>query len=91
VNADGGGEADAGLKTRYRWPKLEETMAATVERIDPTIARADTAAGKALLVCGYEDDSKCRKGRLEGSIPLARFTSMASTLPKDKEIIFYCA
>jgi len=66
-------------------------MATTVERIDPTAARADTAAGKALLVCGYEDDAKCRKARLEGSIPLARFTSMATTLPRDKEIIFYCA
>lgn len=66
-------------------------MTATVERIEPTTARADTAAGKALLVCGYEDDAKCRKARLEGSIPFARFASMTSTLPKDKEIIFYCA
>jgi hypothetical protein len=66
-------------------------MADTVERIDPETARADTVAGRAVLVCGYEDDSKCRKGRLEGSIPMARFASMAPTLPKDKEIIFYCA
>ena len=66
-------------------------MTATVERIEPTTARADTAAGRALLVCSYEDDAKCRKARLEGSIPLARFASMTSTLPKDKEIIFYCA
>ena len=66
-------------------------MTAIVERIEPTTARADTAAGKALLVCGYEDDAKCRKARLDGSIPFARFASMTSTLPKDKEIIFYCA
>ncbi len=66
-------------------------MTATVERIEPTTARADIAAGKALLVCGYEDDAKCRKARLEGSIPFARFASMTSTLPRDKEIIFYCA
>ncbi len=66
-------------------------MTATVERIEPAAARADTAAGKALLVCGYEDDAKCRKARLDGSIPFARFASMTSTLPKDKEIIFYCA
>ena len=66
-------------------------MTTTVERIEPTTARADTAAGKALLVCGYEDDAKCRKARLEGSIPFARFASMVSTLPRDKEIIFYCA
>jgi hypothetical protein len=42
-------------------------------------------------VCGYEDDAKCRKGRLEGAIPFARFASVAQTLPKNKEIIFYCA
>jgi hypothetical protein len=66
-------------------------MAGTVERIDPATARTDTEAGKALLVCSYEDDNKCRKGRLEGSIPMARFASMVPTLPKDKEIIFYCA
>ena len=66
-------------------------MTATVERIEPTTARADTAAGKALLVCGYEDDAKFHKARLEASIPFARFASMTATLPRDKEIIFYCA
>ncbi|HKZ08045.1 MAG TPA: ArsR family transcriptional regulator [Methylomirabilota bacterium] len=66
-------------------------MADTVERIDPATARTDTVAGRAVLVCSYDDDAKCRKGRLEGSIPLARLASMAPTLPKDKEIIFYCA
>ena len=66
-------------------------MATDVERIDVSTARTDTAQGRALLVCGYEDDTKCRKGRLDGSIPYARFASMAPTLPKNKEIIFYCA
>jgi prephenate dehydrogenase len=66
-------------------------MASDVERIDPSIARAHTTRGDAVLVCGYEDDAKCRKERLEGSIPYARLEAMASTLPKDKEIIFYCA
>ena len=49
------------------------------------------SSGQALVVCAYEDDAKCRKGRLEGSIPLARFETMATTLPKTQEIIFYCA
>ena len=66
-------------------------MTADVERIDVSTACTETAQGRALLVCGYEDDAKCRKGRLEGSIPFARFASMAPTLPKGKEIIFYCA
>ena len=66
-------------------------MAADVERIDVSNARTETVQGRALLVCSYDDDAKCRKGRLEGSIPFARFASMAQTLPKSKEIIFYCA
>lgn len=66
-------------------------MAADVERIDVSNARTETVQGRALLVCGYEDDAKCRKGRLEESIPFARFASMAQALPKNKEIIFYCA
>jgi hypothetical protein len=66
-------------------------MAATVERIDVGAARKNVSSGQALLVCAYEDDAKCRKGRLEGSIPLARFETMAATLPKTQAIIFYCA
>jgi hypothetical protein len=66
-------------------------MADNVERIDVASARQKVAGGQALLVCGYEDDAKCRKGRLEGSIPLARFEAMTPTLPKSREIIFYCA
>jgi hypothetical protein len=66
-------------------------MTANVERIDVATARNKVTAGQALLVCGYEDDAKCRKGRLQGSIPFARFEALAPSLPKDKEIIFYCA
>lgn len=66
-------------------------MAADVERIDVSKARTETVQGRALLVCGYEDDAKCRKNRLEGAIPFAQFASMAPSLPKNKEIIFYCA
>ena len=66
-------------------------MAADVEQIDVSNARTETVRGSAVLVCGYEDDVKCRKSRLEGSISFGRFASMAQTLPKNKEIIFYCA
>ena len=66
-------------------------MATDVERIDVTTARQKVTAGQALLVCGYEDDAKCRKGRLEGSMPFARLESLAPSLPKTQEIIFYCA
>jgi hypothetical protein len=66
-------------------------MATNVERIDVATARQKATAGQALLVCSYEDDAKCRKGRLEGSMPFARFEALAPSLPKSQEIIFYCA
>lgn len=66
-------------------------MTANVERIDVETARKNVTNGQALLVCAYEDDAKCRKGRLDGSIPLARLEAMAATLPKSQPIIFYCA
>ena len=66
-------------------------MATNVERIDVATARQKVTTGQALLVCGYEDDAKCRKGRLEGSMPFARFEALAPCLPRTQEIIFYCA
>jgi rhodanese-related sulfurtransferase len=54
-------------------------------------AHQDVTSGKALLVCAYRDEEACREVQLEGSIPLARFESKHPGLPKDQEIIFYCA
>ena len=69
----------------------ESSLTANVERVDVTTARQKAIAGEALLVCAYEDDAKCRKGRLEGAMPFARFEALVPSLPKSKEIIFYCA
>lgn len=85
-----------GVTTRWWSARSREpttritTMAATVERIDVGTARQIVTSGQGLLVCAYEDDAKCRKGRLESSMPFARFETMAATLPKSQQIIFYC-
>jgi hypothetical protein len=49
------------------------------------------AQSGALLVCAYEDDAKCAKMALDGSISLKSLEARASTLPKTQELIFYCA
>ena len=54
-------------------------------------ARPDVTSGKALFVCAYADEAKCRKIGLEGSITLAELESRASALAKSQEIIFFCA
>ena len=58
-----------------------------IERI--SVEQAHGKANRALLVCAYEDEAKCRKLNLSGSISLASFRSRAASLPKTQEIIFY--
>jgi hypothetical protein len=45
----------------------------------------------ALLVCAYEDEEKCRGMMLDGAIPHSVLKVREPLLPKDEEIIFYCA
>jgi hypothetical protein len=54
-------------------------------------AHERVASGKALLVCAYRDERVCRKVQLEGSISLREFEGRLPKLPRDQEIIFYCA
>jgi hypothetical protein len=61
-----------------------------VERIAPETVRPSVQAGDTLLVCAYEDEEKCRKMRLEGSITLNELRSRMSAVPKHQEIVFYC-
>ncbi len=65
-------------------------MPATIDRIGPQQAKRAISSG-ALFVCAYDDDEKCRQNYLNGSIPLSKFKAMEISLPKDREIIFYCA
>ena len=62
---------------------------ADIERTSAQQARAKTKANKALLVCAYEDEAKCRMLNLEGSISFASLQSRVASLPKTQEIIFY--
>jgi hypothetical protein len=64
---------------------------ADVRRISVEQARKDNKANQALLVCAYEDEEKCRKVNLDGSISLTSFQSRVGSLPKSQEIVFYCA
>ncbi|HEX9818863.1 MAG TPA: ArsR family transcriptional regulator [Methylomirabilota bacterium] len=49
------------------------------------------AEGRALLVCAYEDESKCQRMRLDGALTLRELQERLATLPRSQEIIFYCA
>lgn len=58
-------------------------------RIDPEAARKHIEDG-AFLVCGYEDDVKCRGINLD-AISMRELKTMEKDLARDQEIIFYCA
>jgi hypothetical protein len=62
---------------------------ADIERISAQQAHAKTTANQALLVCAYEDEAKCKRLNLEGSISFTSFESRVQSLPKSQEIIFY--
>lgn len=62
---------------------------ADIPRIPVAEAYPNIKSGQALLVCAYEDEAKCRRFNLDGSMLLASFESKVSSLPKTQEIIFY--
>ena len=62
-----------------------------IPRIDATQAYLKSRDGDALLVCAYDDQQKCEESRLAGSVTLQEFKNMKSAIPKDQEIVFYCA
>jgi hypothetical protein len=59
--------------------------------VSPREARRKTESGLAKLVCAYEDELKCKMVHLEDGVSLKDFRSQSAALPKDQEIIFYCA
>jgi rhodanese-related sulfurtransferase len=60
-------------------------------RVPPQEVRQKVESGSALLVCAYDDEQKFNQNHLEGAISLSEFKSRLASLPKDQEIIFYCA
>ena len=62
-----------------------------VPRVSPEEIYPKLQSGAALLVCAYDNDAKFRRLQLEGAISLEEFTSLRPTLPRDREIVFYCA
>lgn len=60
-------------------------------RIDVDVAREHSASGRALLVCAYDDDEKCRKMRIKSALTMSEFRKTKARTDKRDEIILYCA
>jgi len=62
-----------------------------VERIGVEEARREVESGRALLVCAYDDESKCRQLRLENAVTLHDLQRRVDSVPRNQALIFYCA
>ena len=54
------------------------------KRISVKEAYQKVKSGKALLVCGYDDDAKFKALRLEGALSLKEFEARLPKLSKDQ-------
>ncbi len=70
---------------------LARLASMAAKRIDPDTARENLTTSNALLVCAYEDRARCRSLHIEGAIDLVELQAQEAKLPRDREIIFYCA
>lgn len=79
-------------QARAHLPVLDRLMAGLVDRITPQEARHQLDSNRgAMLVCSYDDEEKFRQHHLEGAIPLQEFEAQVESVPRNREIIFYCA
>ena len=60
------------------------------QRITPQQAHRDMEQG-ALLVCAYDDAQKFADNHLEDALSLDDLHAREKSLPKETELIFYCA
>ncbi len=65
---------------------------ADVPRIEPVDVMVKRNSGQTpWLVCAYDDEARCRSLRLKGSLTLGEFALKLRSLPRDEEVVFYCA
>jgi len=62
-----------------------------VVRIGPQATWTKVQAGEALIICAYEKPGKCDDVALQGSISQDDLLGRINDVPKDRELIFYCA
>jgi hypothetical protein len=64
---------------------------ADIPRVSAEEARFRVSRSESLLICAYEDLSSYQSKQLEGAISIQEFRTRASSLDREREIIFYCA
>lgn len=60
-------------------------------RVSPEEIYPRLKSGDCLLSCAYDNEETFQSMRLEGALSLQEFKRQVSRIPKDQEIVFYCA
>lgn len=64
----------------------------TTQRISAADLRTKLAReDDTILVCAYADPEACQQHPIEGALDFQTFEAELPSLPKDQEIVFYCA
>jgi rhodanese-related sulfurtransferase len=66
-------------------------MATNARRISPQEAHQHLESSDAMLVCAYDSPQEFERNHLEGATSLNEFQGSAESMPRDREVIFYCA
>ena len=63
----------------------------TIPRFSPDEARLRLRDDGAILVCAYDDVSRCREANIDGAITLQELKRREGDLDPAQKLIFYCA
>jgi hypothetical protein len=67
-------------------------MIAEPHRVSPSWVREHQGGeNPAVLICGYDDEAKCRSIQIPGSLSLRELNDRLPSFGQDKELVFYCA
>lgn len=58
--------------------------------VSPHEINCRISTGDAILVCAYPNDRDFKNNRLKKALSFSDFASQMHSLPKKKEIVFYC-
>ncbi len=61
------------------------------ERLKAEEARKLIENEGAMLVCAYDDEAKCKNIGIEEAVPYPDLKPRLDSIPKSKELVFFCA
>jgi hypothetical protein len=64
-------------------------MAASISA--ETVRRKMESGQDVMFVCAYDDDAKCKNTGVSDGLSFSQFKRQQASIPKDRQIVFFCA